>query len=405
MGNYGSGGGFNFTGPQTQGPAAGTITGGNNGVSRSTIDSTKLVLGNDVGEAGSPAQLISSREIALAGFVLSLLGNFFNVVFNPGSFDLTDTSGTDIQQTIPGTHNWKITDTGIVSAPIILFDFFGKSALFDLTGAGGILGAAFTLLDDDNTRDVGQWTRHDARTGTWDGQRIQNRSANAAARTQFRALNDQSDLNKAAELGMGSNAQTTYPNTAYLQARSGTTALYIAALNSAGFIAFSTTAEGAAGEKMRLIAAGRLGIGVTAPTATLHPKAGVAAASGAPFKYNAGVLAQTAVEDGAKNFDGTNESIAAGGVTYILAKTLTNTASLDFPNTAAQNSSDLTITVTGAAVGDVVLLGVDNASVNANSCYTAFVSAANTVTVRFNNYSAAAIDPAAGTFRVSIVKY
>jgi len=131
----------------------------------------------------------------------------------------------------------------------------------------------------------------------------------------------------------------------------------------------------------------------------------VAAVSGAPFKYTAGVLAQTAVENGAKNFDGTNESLAVGGVTYTMAKTLTATAVLNFPNTLTLTSSDLTIALLGAAVGDVVGLGVDIASVNANSCFTAFVSAANTVTVRFNNYSAAPIDPASGTFRVSVTKY
>jgi len=79
-------------------------------------------------------------------------------------------------------------------------------------------------------------------------------------------------------------------------------------------------------------------------------------------------------------------------------------ATLDFPSTAAQSSSEITITVTGAADGDIVSVGVPNASSNANSCYTARVSAANTVTVKFNNYSSSAIDPASGTFKVSVIK-
>jgi len=77
---------------------------------------------------------------------------------------------------------------------------------------------------------------------------------------------------------------------------------------------------------------------------------------------------------------------------------------LDFGNTSAQNSADLTITVTGAAAGDVVSLGVPNASVNANTCFTAWVSATDTVTVRFNNYSSGAIDPASGTFKIKVFK-
>lgn len=98
-------------------------------------------------------------------------------------------------------------------------------------------------------------------------------------------------------------------------------------------------------------------------------------------------------------------NFARTGVRYILAKTLTATAALNFPNTAAQTSSDLTIALAGAADGDVVALGVPIAALNADSDYSAFVSAANVVTVRFNNYSAGAIDPASGTFRVSILKY
>jgi len=78
----------------------------------------------------------------------------------------------------------------------------------------------------------------------------------------------------------------------------------------------------------------------------------------------------------------------------------TNSATLDFPNTGAQSSSELTIAVTGAVVGDVVQVG---ATVNNNnSNFTARVSAAGVVSVRFNNYSAVAINPASGTFKVIV---
>jgi len=83
---------------------------------------------------------------------------------------------------------------------------------------------------------------------------------------------------------------------------------------------------------------------------------------------------------------------------------LLGSGTLDFPSTAAQTSSDLTIAVTGAADRDVIALGVPNASVNANSNFTAWVSAAGVVTVRFNNYSASPIDPASGTFKVRVTK-
>ncbi|MBU3678015.1 MAG: hypothetical protein FGM32_00220 [Candidatus Kapabacteria bacterium] len=79
-------------------------------------------------------------------------------------------------------------------------------------------------------------------------------------------------------------------------------------------------------------------------------------------------------------------------------------ATLDFPITATRTSSDLTITVNGAATGDMVVVGVPNAAVLINSCYTGWVSADNTVTVRFNNYDNAEKNPASATFKVTVIK-
>ena len=149
---------------------------------------------------------------------------------------------------------------------------------------------------------------------------------------------------------------------------------------------------------------GDLGLGVTSPAATLHIKAGTAAVNGAPLKFTAGTN-MTTPEAGAVEFDGTNYFATSGTVRYTIAKTLTATASLNFPNTAAWSASNQTITVTGAADGDVVQVGVPISTALANSCYTAFVSAANTVTIRFNNYSTGPLNPGAGTFRVTIIKY
>ncbi len=85
--------------------------------------------------------------------------------------------------------------------------------------------------------------------------------------------------------------------------------------------------------------------------------------------------------------------------------TITSTAALNFGSTLAQTSADLTISLAGASDGDLVQLGVPNVAVNADSCYTAWVSAADTVTVRFSNFSAAPINPASGTFRVAVTKF
>lgn len=89
-----------------------------------------------------------------------------------------------------------------------------------------------------------------------------------------------------------------------------------------------------------------------------------------------------------------------GGVTI-----LTATATLDFPSTTAQNNNALTITVTGCAVGDVVILGIPTAAIPAtNHVYTAWVSSVNTVSVRFSNNGASTVDPSSGTFTIKVIK-
>jgi hypothetical protein len=88
--------------------------------------------------------------------------------------------------------------------------------------------------------------------------------------------------------------------------------------------------------------------------------------------------------------------------TPAFASTLTNTATLDFPSTAAGTVSDLTVTVTGAADGDMVQIGVPNAAVSATGSYFAWVSATNTVTIRLK--TEATEDPASASFKVWVIK-
>lgn len=86
--------------------------------------------------------------------------------------------------------------------------------------------------------------------------------------------------------------------------------------------------------------------------------------------------------------------------TYAQPLALSGSATLNFPSTASTAVSDLTITVTGAAVGDVVSLGVPNGSVTATATFSAWVSATDTVKVRFS--PKATEDPASGTFTVKV---
>ena len=81
---------------------------------------------------------------------------------------------------------------------------------------------------------------------------------------------------------------------------------------------------------------------------------------------------------------------------------LTGSATLDFPSIAADDEDELTISVTGASVGDAVSLGAP-AAIEAGLVWVGYVSAADTVTVRVRNTTAGAIDPASATWKASVI--
>jgi hypothetical protein len=175
---------------------------------------------------------------------------------------------------------------------------------------------------------------------------------------------------------------------------------------NSGFIQyFTTTSGGSTGERMRIDGNGNVGIGTTSPTARLNLGAGTATANTSPLKFTAGTNLTTA-EAGALEWDGTNLFLTtSGAVRQTINQGLTAAASLDFPSTAVGAVSNLTVTVTGAALNDVVSLGVPNGSVPLTGDFSAWVSAANTVTVRYtNNSTTTAQDPAINTFKVFVTK-
>ena len=83
---------------------------------------------------------------------------------------------------------------------------------------------------------------------------------------------------------------------------------------------------------------------------------------------------------------------------------LTGSATLDFGTIAPNSHETLTITVTGAALGDVVSLGIPNASTNDHGAFMAWVSATNTVSVKCFNFDGVGFNPASGVFKVKIFK-
>ncbi|MBF7090446.1 SGNH/GDSL hydrolase family protein [Flavobacterium sp. ALJ2] len=77
---------------------------------------------------------------------------------------------------------------------------------------------------------------------------------------------------------------------------------------------------------------------------------------------------------------------------------------LNFNSVSAGTSSDLTLTMSGASIGDVVCVGVPIEAVRPNSNYTGFVSGANTVTVRLSNFGSASISISSEAFNIKIIK-
>jgi hypothetical protein len=95
-----------------------------------------------------------------------------------------------------------------------------------------------------------------------------------------------------------------------------------------------------------------------------------------------------------------NGFIAGNGNT--ITKVLSASASLDFASISAAAQASLTITVTGAAVGDEVIMALPAAPA-AGLVFNAFVSATDTVTIRASNISGSPVDAAAATYGVIVI--
>lgn len=150
----------------------------------------------------------------------------------------------------------------------------------------------------------------------------------------------------------------------------------------------------------------KLTLGLLAAAALVLPTLAYAAGKG--LAYGGATLSLTS----AGNITITpkaNGTVSIGGGTGI-KKVLAGTASLDFGATAAGACDSLTITVTGAADGDTVALGIPTAlgAADAYQDFHGFVSAADTVTIKRcnpTNATTALSNPAAATVRATVFKY
>jgi hypothetical protein len=103
---------------------------------------------------------------------------------------------------------------------------------------------------------------------------------------------------------------------------------------------------------------------------------------------------------GTNGAQGSQGAQGSTGVTGLIASVV-----LDFPQTNQAQFSTLTTTVTGAEIGDIVLLGVPNGAMQSNMSYTSWVSSANTVSVMLvNNSHQSSANPPPSTFKIFVIK-
>lgn len=100
---------------------------------------------------------------------------------------------------------------------------------------------------------------------------------------------------------------------------------------------------------------------------------------------------------------GTFPSIVVGGGTACDG-IRTAAASLDFGSIGANSMAELTISVTGASVGDAVFLGPPS-TIEADVIAFGYVSATDTVTIRAHTASSGSVDQAAATWRVVVLSF
>lgn len=142
----------------------------------------------------------------------------------------------------------------------------------------------------------------------------------------------------------------------------------------------------------------KLGIGVSAPTASLHVQAGTATANTAPVKFTSGTNLTTP-EAGAMEYNGTLSFTDSGAVRKDVALKTTYTPSLTPASVSAGAPAEQTFTVTGLATTDTVTVNAPGAAV-----FNARVSAANTLAVTFMPPAAGSYTPPAGTYRIVAIR-
>ena len=111
-------------------------------------------------------------------------------------------------------------------------------------------------------------------------------------------------------------------------------------------------------------------------------------------------------ENGFASLGGTSAlGTATVGAGTALTKIVKGTVSVDLLSLATVTAADLAVTVTGAAVGDSVIMHPPATAITAGLLVCqCWVSATDTITVRVYNGSAGTIDAAAATWIYTLIR-
>lgn len=122
-------------------------------------------------------------------------------------------------------------------------------------------------------------------------------------------------------------------NSIFLASEATSGQLALMAGGTSGYMTFNTGGYGTANERIRIIAGGNTGFGVTSPSAVIHLKAGTATASTPPLKFTSGTNTTTA-EAGAMEYNGTNLFFTRSGTTRenVITTSAVNSVSPTSPN-------------------------------------------------------------------------
>jgi hypothetical protein len=402
-------------------------------LSRQRAANTYALIGaSPTGSGASPQVAYWSGASALTGSSNFAWNNTNKALYfdgvTPSAWDWTGANGMALE--VPKASLWLYTDFAFLNSNVFFDGAYKRKATGTTSqlymGSSGVLGfrnaatgsanSAITWTDRLNILSDGKVGINTAAPPAL----LSVNSASGNTNTGLKVTNTGTGIDVYAPIEMVNNASAisqvfltssnwTIANGARASgggwANSGSGGFSFIAYNAASDITFHTNTAFA--ERLRIDQNGGVNIGGTADAAASSLLEITSTTKGLlpPRQTTA---QRNAIASPAAGLSVYNSSLATNDVYttawYQQPNGLTGSGTLDFPSTGAHSSSDLTITVTGAADGDMVILGVPNASVTNESNYSAWVSAANTVTVRYNHYGSGTNNPASGTFKVYVIK-